>query len=175
MNKVQIRMILRENPVSVSWRGKTHLIKWQLESLRSTTGYQLITEGITVKSNLGASYTKYIGGVDLLERGFKYIFPRISGISLRKIFEMNKEFLLVELSYVRHYNKTTKVKTPDIGDFGYVTRACKETVRGYWRIYRDRLPERLDMRKTENKEWYKKKFGYSRQEQQKLLGELFKT
>ena len=140
----------------------------------NTNYYRFHTEGIQVKSNVGEIYTKILKNVDVLERGFKYIFPRIPGIYVDKIFDMKREFLLVELSYVRHYNRTTKVKPPDIGDFGYVTRSYKETVRGYWRIYKDRLPERIDMRKKEGKEWYKKQFGYTRQEKKKILEEIFK-
>ena len=174
MNKVKIRMILRENPVPIKWGGKTIPIKWSMESPRNTSYYQFTTEGFPSKAGNGSTYTKFLNGVDVLERGFKYIFPRIVEIFVTKVFEINKKFLLVELTYVRHYNKTTKADPlKEVGNFAYITRRQRETITGFWRIYKDRLPERLDMRKSENKVWYKKTFGYTRKEQKEQFKEIF--
>ena len=138
-------------------------VKWTCESPHNYNYYKFNAEGIPSKSSTGEPYTKYLGNVDILERGFKYIFPRILGISLSKIFEMNKDFLLVELSYIRSFNRTTKAENSNPGDFSHITRTYKEPVRGFWRIYKDRLPERLDMRNAANKKWYKDRTGFDYQ------------
>lgn len=159
MNKIKVRLILRENPVKIKWRGKTIPIKWFVEYPDSMNYYTFRAEGIPSTTSDGTFYTKYLNSVDILERGFKYIFPRIIGISLTKIFDINKKFLLVELAYIRTFNKIVKNSSTNPKTKDYHNRLYKVMERGFWKIYKNRLPERLDLRLTENKKWYKKRTG----------------
>ena len=165
MNEIQrkvklLRMadIIGVSPAAVRICGKERLIPWTVgkndhcfyltvESISDPTPVPIATsiQDMTISKSYGC------GDAKLLESQ-KWILPRFEKIKSIHILDAAKKYLVVEMWWIVD---VTKFHTPESGRKKNLPRTAG-TTNGVWRIFRNRLPERILMNCTKNKDFYRR-------------------
>lgn len=163
MNDVQREIKLRRltdwigtSPAPVKVMGKVRALPWTLE--KNDHYFYTVIETIPstpshliISSTIEADEKQYTCGTPRLLESFGWILPRFENITSINILDGNAKSLICEMAWkvnvTKFYNRMSRKK--QLPSSAGVTN-------GVWRIFKNKMPERILMNCKENKAIYKR-------------------